>query len=48
MRLTTGLALLVGLLAGVLAEQHLGEAQARLDRRAAALEVQQCTKGNRQ
>lgn len=47
MRFATGLALVVGLLAGVMVERHVGEAPAALDRRMTALGVQQCTKGDR-
>lgn len=47
MRLATGLALLAGILAGVLLERHIGEAPAALARTLTTYQVQQCTKGPR-
>lgn len=46
-RLATGLAMLAGLLAGVLLERHIGEAPAALARTLTTYQVQQCTKGPR-
>lgn len=48
MRLATGLALLAGILAGVLLERHIGEAPAALALMLTTYQVQQCTKGPRQ
>jgi hypothetical protein len=47
-RLATGLALLAGILVGVLIERHVGEAPAALAATLTKYQVQQCTKGPRQ
>jgi hypothetical protein len=48
MRFATGLAMLAGILAGVLIERHVGEARGALAAMLTTYQVQQCTKGPRQ